>query len=37
VIKETIKKVGAQKADSNSALAEIEMWRAKSAILSTLH
>ena len=34
---ETITKVKAQKPESPTALAEIEMWRSKSAILSTLH
>jgi len=37
IIKKTISREVSKKPDPNSALAEIEYWRARSAILSTLH
>lgn len=36
-IKTTIQKEAAKKTERNSALADIELWRSRSATLSTLH
>jgi len=36
-ISQTIKKEEAKKAEPNSSLAEIEYWRARNAVISTLH
>ena len=37
IIKTTIQKEQSKKLETNSALAEIELWRSRSATLSTLH
>jgi len=37
VIQETLSKVKALKIETRTSSSEIEMWRSKSAILSTLH
>ena len=36
-ISQTIKKEEAKKAEPNSSMAEIEYWRARNAVISTLH
>jgi hypothetical protein len=36
-IAQTLKKEEAKKAEPNSSLAEIEYWRARFAVISTLH